>query len=64
MEAVASAVRALLARVEAGEVAGVAYSMTLAAGGVVTGFAGDFGGRIVQLIDVRTGEAQTLRGDG
>jgi hypothetical protein len=60
MDATVSAIRNLLAAAERGEVAGVAYTAALKAGGVLTGFAGDFGPRIVQLVDVKTGDRVDL----
>lgn len=62
MDALATAVRRLLEQVEAGEVAGLAFTANLKTGTVETCLVGDFGGRIVQMLDLRSGRTQVLRG--
>lgn len=52
---VTSTLRDLLAKAEAGEVVGVAWTAN-ARGRVLTGYAGDLGGHIAQLVRLETGD--------
>lgn len=60
MEKVTSTIRELLARAEAGEVVGVAFTAQLKGGPMWTAWIGDTQGKWVQIVDSRTGDREDV----